>query len=131
MTSDIGSLRNALPFWLSLGTLPMAMIAATWGGWTILLMPAYTWGLYALLDAILGSLPGVYYMYDENRHFVRWNAKFELVTGYTGEEIASLHPLDLFEGESRAQVAAAIEGVFRTGFGQPADFRPDMGRADV
>lgn len=71
-----------------------------------------------LLDAILGSLPGVYYMYDESRHFIRWNAKFEQVTGYTAEEIASLDPLDLFEGESREQVAAAIEGVFRTGFGQ-------------
>ena len=54
MTPDIGALKNALPFWLSLGTLPMVLIAATYGGWTVLLMPAYTWGLYTLLDAIFG-----------------------------------------------------------------------------
>lgn len=48
-------LESALPFWLSLGTLPMAMIAVAHGGWTVLLMPLYTWGLYAFLDAVLGK----------------------------------------------------------------------------
>ena len=52
--SDIGAMKSALPFWLSLGTLPAALIAATWGGIAVLLIPAYTWGLYALLDTILG-----------------------------------------------------------------------------
>ena len=54
MTADIGGLKNALPFWLSLTTLPLALIAATVGGWTVLLMPLYTWALYAIFDTILG-----------------------------------------------------------------------------
>jgi alkane 1-monooxygenase len=54
---DIARLQNALPFWLSLGTVPMALLGMAWGGWAVLLMPLYTWGLYALLDALLGLNP--------------------------------------------------------------------------
>ena len=45
---------RALPFWLSLGAVPVGLAGALLGGWAVLLMPAYTWGLYALLDAALG-----------------------------------------------------------------------------
>ena len=51
---EVARLQNALPFWLSLGTIPMAMLGMAWGGWAVFLMPLYTWGLYALLDALLG-----------------------------------------------------------------------------
>ncbi|MGC8201072.1 alkane 1-monooxygenase [Aliiroseovarius sp. PTFE2010] len=44
----------ALPFWLSLGMVPMAVIGAWYGGWTVVLLPAYGWWLFTLLDAILG-----------------------------------------------------------------------------
>jgi alkane 1-monooxygenase len=44
----------ALPFWLSLGTVPVALAGALLGGLWVLLMPLYTWGLFAALDAILG-----------------------------------------------------------------------------
>ena len=46
--------QSALPFWLSLCTVPMAAIGMAHGGWTVFLMPLYTWGLYAFLDAVLG-----------------------------------------------------------------------------
>ncbi|MEI6097633.1 MAG: alkane 1-monooxygenase [Alphaproteobacteria bacterium] len=55
--SDVARLQNALPFWLSLGTVPMALIGMAVGGWTVFLMPLYTWGLYALLDTLLGLNP--------------------------------------------------------------------------
>lgn len=45
---------SALPFWLSLGTVPMGLIGALHGGWAVALMPLYTWGLYTVLDAVLG-----------------------------------------------------------------------------
>ena len=54
---DVARLKNALPFWLSLGTMPVALIGMSVGGWTVLLMPLYTWGLYALLDTLLGLNP--------------------------------------------------------------------------
>lgn len=48
------SLRHALPFWLSLGLLPLAAVGATQGGWTVALMPAYAWALTTVLDLLLG-----------------------------------------------------------------------------
>jgi len=47
-------LRDALPFWLSLGTVPLALLALGLGGWTVLLLPLYTWALFTLLDALTG-----------------------------------------------------------------------------
>ncbi len=52
--AEVARLKNALPFWLSLGTLPMAAMGMAWGGWAVFLMPLYTWGLYTILDALLG-----------------------------------------------------------------------------
>jgi PAS domain S-box-containing protein len=65
--------------------------------------------------AILASLPGVFYMYDEHGVFLRWNRRLEEVTGYPADELAAVHPLDLFDGEERERVAARIDDVFRTG----------------
>jgi alkane 1-monooxygenase len=48
------SFRAAAPFWLSLGMVPMAIIGAAFGGWTVLLLPAYGWWLFTFLDALLG-----------------------------------------------------------------------------
>jgi two-component system cell cycle sensor histidine kinase/response regulator CckA len=71
-----------------------------------------------LAAAMLRSLPGVYYMYDETGHFIRWNRRFEEVTEYSAEEIDRLHPLDFFEGEDKKILADRIESVFRTGSGE-------------
>lgn len=44
----------ALPFWLSLGVLPLVWVAAVWGGWMIALIPLYSWAMISLLDALTG-----------------------------------------------------------------------------
>ncbi|MDR5653582.1 alkane 1-monooxygenase [Ruixingdingia sedimenti] len=49
-----GRLRDALPFWLSLGLVPLALVEARWGGWTLVLLPLYGWGMVTLLDAASG-----------------------------------------------------------------------------
>jgi alkane 1-monooxygenase len=46
--------RDALPFWLSLGTVPLAVLGAVAGGWTVALLPVYSWIMFGLLDAALG-----------------------------------------------------------------------------
>lgn len=45
---------RALPFWLSLGMVPLAVLGATTGGWTVALLPVYGWIMVTLLDALLG-----------------------------------------------------------------------------
>ena len=48
------NLRAALPFWLSLGLVPLAVLGITQGGWTVILMPLYAWALVTVLDVLLG-----------------------------------------------------------------------------
>ena len=54
---DMHRLQDALPFWLSLGMIPLALTGATVGGWTVLLLPLYGWGLFSILDALAGLNP--------------------------------------------------------------------------
>lgn len=66
-------------------------------------------------DALIASLPGVFYLFPEGGSFVRWNKHFEQTTGYTSDEVDKMHPLDLFRGEDRQRVAERILEVFTTG----------------
>lgn len=52
---QMASFKRAAPFWLSLGTLPIALFSVAHGGWAVCLMPLYTWGLYSFLDLVLGE----------------------------------------------------------------------------
>lgn len=69
----------------------------------------------AFSNALVKSLPGVLYLYDKSGRFLRWNQNFEDVTGYHADEIASMSPMDFFEGVDKAVIAAKIEEVFLRG----------------
>ena len=49
------NLPAAWPFWASIALLPIVGIAASFGGWTLLLVPLSTWWLFGTLDAAIGS----------------------------------------------------------------------------
>ena len=51
---EISTMRRALPFWLSLGMVPLAILAARVGGWTLILLPLYSWVIVTGLDLLLG-----------------------------------------------------------------------------
>lgn len=68
-----------------------------------------------LSDSIINSLPGVFYLYNQQGKFLRWNQNFETVTGYNSEEMKERSPLDFFEGEERDMLDAKIKNVFITG----------------
>ncbi|AWZ20593.1 fatty acid desaturase family protein [Roseovarius sp. TM1035] len=55
----VAQLHRALPFWMSLILLPVAVLGALQGGWTVLLLPMTTWYFFSILDAFLG-------LYTEN-----------------------------------------------------------------
>ncbi len=71
----------------------------------------------ALRRQMMESLPGVFYMFDQEGRFLSWNKNFETVLQRTPEEIQALHPVELFEGEDKSRVAAEIAKVFETGQG--------------
>ncbi|HEY0846966.1 MAG TPA: EAL domain-containing protein [Noviherbaspirillum sp.] len=70
----------------------------------------------SLSQAIIDSLPGIFYVFDADGRFLRWNRNFESITEYSREEMKHLHPLDLFgHSEDKARVEERIETVLRVG----------------
>ncbi len=68
-----------------------------------------------LSNAFINSLPGIFYLFDSNGKFIRWNKNFEAVSGYNTQEIFSLHPLDLFDDDEKELVKEKIMNVFVKG----------------
>lgn len=66
-------------------------------------------------DTMLDSMPGILYFYDSEGRFLRWNKNFETVSGYSGEEIARMHPDEFFPESERARLQQRIAEVFLTG----------------
>ncbi|MEW6052182.1 MAG: PAS domain S-box protein [Nitrospirota bacterium] len=68
-----------------------------------------------LSDSVINSLPGVFYLFDENNRFLRWNRNLEAVSGYSSEEISRMSPLEFFAGEENILIGKAVEEVFAQG----------------
>lgn len=68
-----------------------------------------------LSDSIVNSLPGVFYLFNQELLFVRWNKNFEKVTGYSSKEIENMNPFDFFDEEDRERVKEKMTSVFQHG----------------
>ena len=68
-----------------------------------------------LIKSSYEALPGVYYLFDQNGHFIKWNKNFTDVTEYSNEEMNEINPLDLFEGEDRKHIQSSIMETFTKG----------------
>jgi PAS domain S-box-containing protein len=66
-------------------------------------------------SGLIEAMPGIFYLYNEAGRFLRWNRNFEAVSGYTGDEIRQMHPLDFFTGDDRRSVAQRIAEAFAMG----------------
>lgn len=81
-----------------------------------------------LADKLIDSLPGVFYFYDVNGKFIRWNKKLEEVTGYGSDEIAVMHPVQLFPDDEKEYISGRIATVFEKGSNDAeADFLSKTG----
>ena len=69
-----------------------------------------------LSDAIINSLPGVFYLRNEKGKFLRWNKNLEIVTGYTAAEIEKLIVRDMIVPEDLEILASAAQKVFKEGY---------------
>lgn len=66
-------------------------------------------------DAVLNSLPGVFYHYSEDMRLVRWNKNFERTSGYTPQELAGADPMIFFADEEKELVASRMSEVLEKG----------------
>ncbi|MCX5882416.1 MAG: PAS domain S-box protein, partial [Deltaproteobacteria bacterium] len=68
-----------------------------------------------LSDHIINSLPGIFYMFDDQGKLARWNKKYEEVTGYSHEESFGMHILDFFPEEHKHTITLRVQSVFAEG----------------
>jgi PAS domain S-box-containing protein len=66
-------------------------------------------------EAILESLPGVFYLYNEDKRLVRWNKNHEIFSGYTAEESYFKPQEEFFEGEFKEKANQFLEKVIKEG----------------
>jgi PAS domain S-box-containing protein len=64
---------------------------------------------------VIEAMPGILYLYSAQGMFLRWNQNFERVSGFTPEEIRTMHPLDFFDDEDKARVGERIAETFDLG----------------
>ena len=75
---------------------------------------------------IINSLPGMFYMFDADGRFVRWNRRFNDATTYTDQELAAMKAADFFRGDDKKRIAEAARRVFAEGL---ADIEADLAPA--
>jgi len=74
-------------------------------------------------DSVIKSLPGIFYYYDEKGKLLNWNKNFEIVSGYTGEEISRMRPDRFFADDEKKYIRSRISRVFTEGYADAeADF---------
>ena len=71
-----------------------------------------------LSDSIINSLPGIFYIFNQTPKLVRWNKRFEDVSGYSKEELKKLSPLTIFHKDDREEMRQTIEKTYNTGIGE-------------
>ncbi len=70
------------------------------------------------IEALLVSIPGLFYVYDELGNLVRWNKKHEEMTGYTEDELSHMKLEKWFEDSDAEIVSAAVNKIFKSGYGE-------------
>ncbi len=65
-------------------------------------------------DMVIDSLPGMFYVCDEQGTLIQWNNNVQEVTGYSGEELSRMNVRGLFL-EDRDLFVNKLKEVFDTG----------------
>ena len=68
-----------------------------------------------LSATIIDSLPGFFYIIDEEFRFLRWNDNFLRATGYSAEELQRMDIMDFHSEEERSRVVEETKKSFHRG----------------
>ena len=66
-------------------------------------------------DALINSLPGIFYMFNKKGEYIRWNENIYTITGYNIEDITSINPTLFVPEEQRSYLIEKINSVFENG----------------
>ncbi len=67
-------------------------------------------------DALIDSLPGVFYFFNAQGRYLKWNKNLTIISGYSDEEIQSMNPLQFFAGEDKHIIEKRIQEAFENGY---------------
>jgi HTH-type transcriptional regulator, bacterioopsin transcriptional activator and related proteins len=70
------------------------------------------------IQAMLDRLEDLFFVFDPDGGFLRWNENFSRVTGYMDDEIAAMCPTDFVADDDAEAITAAIQRAIRTGTGR-------------
>ncbi len=103
-TPPFRPLANALPYWISLLLIPLAVAGAAWGGLWVFALPLATWTLFAAIDAVTDKFGP---MNDEQRmRFARvslrqrpdglWSTNYDPKIAWAFKEAETLDDVDMW-----------------------------------
>ncbi len=71
----------------------------------------------AFSNAVLESVPGLLYLYDENGRLISWNKNHERLTGYSARELANMTLTDWYRGdeETKERINREVGKAFEEG----------------
>ena len=68
-----------------------------------------------ILDETLDSLPGTFYIWDDQSRLIRWNRRHEEITEYSADDYPHMRPMDFFDKKEHATLESGMEKVFTEG----------------
>ena len=69
-------------------------------------------------EMVINSLPGVFYLYDENGRLRRWNRNMEKLSGFSPQQLGQMRFLDWFAADDQQAATDVFQTVLTTGEGQ-------------
>jgi len=68
-------------------------------------------------EAVIESLPGMFFMLDGQGRLLRWNKNREAVMGYSAGELRGHHFSEFFSADDNARIQTALDTAWREGTG--------------
>src|SRR5208283_729267 len=72
----------------------------------------------AFTERVVDAIPGIFFVFDRNGKYVRWNKAHETLFGMPKGRILDTEALSRIHPEDRARVAATIQQIHSTGAGE-------------
>ncbi len=66
-------------------------------------------------DAVIKSLPGIFYVYEHGERLIRWNENLQQEAGMTDSELLNIHPLYWFENREKEKIREKLKDLFEKG----------------
>ncbi len=66
-------------------------------------------------EKVLDSLPGIFYLYNQDGQIIRWNKNHETLTGFSAEELPRRRIFDWFRGADKERVAEVVDAIYTSG----------------